>query len=288
MDASETTFTELMSLDALPAKSEREARFQGLAAPDKGQRLFGGQLLAQSVCAAEATTTDDRTVHSLHGYFLRPGDVDLPVEYSVESVRDGRSFSSRSVIALQRNKELFRLQASFQVPAETLDYAATQMPDVPPPEAIGMTYERFWLEQSDLAHWPGRKRPMEIRYINPPGARGIPIVEDQLMWMRIRDRLPETPGLHQAGLVYLSDASVADHLMLPHGRRWQDPDFEGASLDHSMWFHRPARADEWLLFAQSVESTGAGRGLASGRFFDQSGSLIATCTQEGLMRWSDA
>jgi acyl-CoA thioesterase-2 len=127
---------------------------------------------------------------------------------------------------------------------------------------------------------------MDIRYVNPPTApRGQPVTDSQLMWMRIPERLPDEPGVHQAALAYLSDSTLVDNVMLPLGLRWQDDDFEGTSLDHAMWFHRFARADDWLLFEQCVEATGAGRGLASGRFFTESGELVATCIQEGLMRW---
>jgi transcriptional regulator with XRE-family HTH domain len=143
-------------------------------------------------------------------------------------------------------------------------------------------------QQTGESDWHGSARPMDIRYINPPsGSRGEPVTERQLMWMKIPERLPDEPAVHRAALAYLSDSTLVDHVMLPLGLRWQDPDFQGASLDHAMWFHSPARADEWLLFEQTVETTGGGRGLASGRFFNRSGTLVATCLQEGLMRWSD-
>ena len=247
--------------------------------------MFGGQFLAQSLRAAQATVGEDRDVHSLHAYFLRPGDAELPVQLSVESVRDGRSFSSRQVTAEQRSKVLFRMLVSFQVPDESPEYARSRMPDVPPPEQVTLTYDDFTLQQMGEAEWHGSQRPIDIRYINPPTTRGEPTTESQLMWMRILDTLPDESGIHRAGLAYMADATVVDHVMLPHGLRWQDEHFDGASLDHAMWFHRPARADDWLLFVQSVESTGGGRGLASGRFFDRSGRLVATCAQEGLMRW---
>jgi acyl-CoA thioesterase-2 len=260
-------------------------RFNAPEPPDKGARLFGGQFMAQSLRAAQETLQADRSVHSFHAYFLRPGDVNMPVELSVTRVRDGRSFSSREIVATQRNKELFRMLASYQTPAQTPDYSGRQMPDVPAPEDVEFTYNDFTLQQTGGVDWHGINRPMDIRYINPPIER-VPITESQLMWMRISETLPEDPAIHLAGLAYLSDSTLVDHVMLPHGLRWQDSDFAGASLDHAMWFHRPARADEWLLFVQSVESTGAGRGLSRGQFFDRAGRLIATCMQEGLMRWS--
>ena len=262
-------------------------RFVAPPSPDKGERMFGGQFLAQCLAAAQATVADDRQVNSLHGYFLRPGDVDLDVDLHVVEVRDGRSFSSRQVVAQQRGKELFRMLVSYQVPDESPEYMGFVMPAVPPPEEVTYTYEDFTLAQSGDDAWYGTDRPMDIRYINPPSAvRGVPVTETQLMWMRIPEALSDAPHVHQAGLAYLSDSTIVDHIMLPLGMRWQDTGLEGTSLDHAMWFHRPARADEWLLFAQTVEATGGGRGLASGRLYSRRGELAATCVQEGLMRWS--
>ena len=247
--------------------------------------MFGGQLLAQCLFAARATITHDRQVNSLHGYFLRPGDVNLDLALRVDEVRDGRSFSSRQVVAEQRGEEVFRMLASFQVPEESPEYSGSAMPGVPPPEEVAYTYDDFTLAQTGEDAWHGSDRPMDIRYINPPGARGEPVTEAQLMWMRIPETLPDSPHIHEAGLAYLSDSTLVDHVLLPFGLRWQDSDFLGASLDHAMWFHRPARADEWLLFAQTVEATGGGRGLASGKLYTRQGELVATCVQEGLMRW---
>ena len=281
------TFSDLMTLEP-----QGEDRFVGPLAPDKGDTLYGGQLLAQCLMAAEATAGDDRPCHALHAAFLRPGDVDAPVEIAIERVRDGRSFSSRQARAFQHGKECFRMLASFQVPAESPAYCGAAMPSAPPPEDLSATYDDFTLAQTGESSWYGADRPMDIRYVNPPTApRGEPVTEPQLMWMRIQDKLPAAESapncadLHRAGLVYLSDATLVDHVMLPHGLRWQDDDFLGTSLDHAMWLHRPAAADEWLLFEQIVVVTGHGRGLAHGRFFERGGELVATCVQEGLMRW---
>ena len=282
------TFGDLMVLE--PCGNDR---FLAPPAPDKGDALFGGQLLAQCLMAAQATAGDDRACHALHAAFLRPGDVDAPVEIAIERVRDGRSFSSRQARAFQHGKERFRMLASFQVPAGSPAYCGAVMPSVPPPEELSTTYDDFTLAQTGDSGWHGSDRPMDIRYVNPPTApRGEPVTEPQLMWMRIRDKLPPAAdgpylaGLHRAGLVYLSDATLVDHVMLPHGLRWQDEDFLGTSLDHGMWLHRPAAADHWLLFEQSVAATGNGRGLVHGRFFERGGELVATCVQEGLMRWA--
>ncbi len=259
--------------------------FQAPASPDKGDSLFGGQFIAQCLAAAATTTGEDRRVNSLHAYFLRPGSVDLPLSIRVETIRDGRSFSWRQTLALQNDQELFRMLISFQVPDATPEFTAFQAPSVPPPEAVDFTYDDFIQRETGEAY--GVARPLECRYINPPDtAEREPVTESQRMWMRIRERLPETPAIHQAGLAYLSDASLIDHILLPHGLRWQDDDFLGTSLDHAMWFHRFARADDWLLFDQEPVTTGGGRGLARGHFFDRGGQLIATCVQEGLMRWT--
>ena len=274
-------FTELITLDDLGGGA-----FNAPEPPDKGDTLFGGQFIAQCLSAADMTLGGDRLVHSLHAYFLRPGDVHLPVAITVDPVRDGRSFSWRQTVASQHGRELFRMLASYQVPTASPDYARPQAPRVPPPAETPFTYGEFTMRETGEDTWHGFDRPMDVLYVNPPDApRGEPVTESQLMWMRINEPLPDTPAIHQAGLAYLSDTTLVDHLMLPHGLRWQDGDFLGTSLDHAMWFHRFTRADEWLLFEQTVESTGGGRGLARGYFFDRQGVLVATCMQEGLMRW---
>jgi len=266
-------------------------QFEGPAAPEGGTRLFGGQLLAQAITAAQRTLpSDGRTIHSLHAYFLRPGDVDRKTIYDVTIIRDGRTFSVREILALQEDRELFRMTASFTAPEKGLSFTARSMSDVPKPIEISYTHDDFSQDmgRDNDIEWDGGVRPYEILYINPPNdERGTPILDDQLMWIRVADDLTAESVSHEAGLAYLSDSTLVDHVLLPHGMRWQDPNFEGASLDHAMWFHQKARSDEWLLFEQSVEWTGSGRGLASGRLYDQRGQLIASCAQEGLMRWRD-
>ena len=266
----------------------RPDRFRAPPAPERRGRMYGGQLLAQALAACQLTVTDDRDVHSLHAYFLRPGDIESAMELKVDRIRDGRSFSARFVRALQDGQELFRMMASFHVGEAGAPFAGHAMPDVTPPDDVTVTYNEFSREQGiDPAEWDGEARPMDIRYIDPPRAPlGEPVLGDQRMWMRISERLGEDWTCHFAGLAYLSDSTLIDHVVLPHGRRWQDPSLSTASLDHAMWFHHRARADEWLLFDQSVESTGDGRGLAVGRLFDFGGQLIATCVQEGMIRES--
>ena len=265
-----------------------EDTFQAPVSPERSGRVYGGQFLAQGLSAAIRTTDTDRDVHSLHASFLRGGDVDTPTSFRVERVRDGRSFGSRSVSALQQGKELFRMMVSFHVPEPGDEYAGDQMPDVPPPASVSLTYTEFSRMNGEAEDWDGESRPMDIRYINPPGApAGEPVTEPQRMWLRIPEKLGDEWADHFAGLAYLSDSTLIDHVVLPHGRRWQEPDLNGVSLDHGMWFHSRVRADEWLLFDQRVIATMNARGLAQGRFFNQSGQLVASCVQEGMIRWSD-
>jgi len=267
-----------------------ERSFVGAAAPERAGRMYGGQLLAQGLAAAQRCVDDDRPVHSLHGYFLRAGSVDRPVELVVTAVRDGRSFSVREVSVGQDGDELMRLLASFHVPEDGLDYSPARQYEVPPPEAVTVTYDQFTrAHQPDPdEEWPGADRPMDIRYINAPRApEGQPVLEPQLMWVRISEELPDDPRIHAAALAYLADSTLVDHVMLPHGLRWQDGRLTGASLDHAMWFHRPARADRWLLYDQQVEATAGARGMTTGRLIDSDG-VVVTCGQEGLMRWGQS
>ena len=275
-------FTELLDLERID-----DWRFIARDAPDKGERLYGGQLLAQCMRAAALTLPQNRYVNSLHAYFLRPGNVDEQIDLDVRAVRDGRTFSPREVIASQAGKERFRVVMSHQIEESTPQYQSVSMPDVPPPESVSLTYNEFTIAMMGGDDWHGIHRPFDIRYINPPADNQEPVTEAQLMWMRILPTLGDEAGIHQCGLAYLADSSLIDHVMLPHGLRWQDPGFVGASLDHSMWFHSPCRADEWLLYIQNVEATGRGRGLSRGRFLAADGQLVATCMQEGLMRWTE-
>ena len=276
-------FASLVELESLS-----NDRFVAPSAPENGSRTFGGQLLAHTLRAAQLTVDSNKFVHSSHSYFLRPGNVDVATELLVEKIRDGKSFSARQVVAYQQGNELFRSVLSFQVPEVGLEWSPQVSFDVPTPQDDLMSYYEFWESQAPNLHgpWHGRERPMDILYINPPGLPdGSPVTEPQLMWMRISEQLGNDRQLHETALAYLADATLIDHVLLPHGFRWQDDRLNGASLDHSMWFHRQAEADDWLLYEQRVETTGGARGLGSGRFFDQAGNLIATCVQEGLIRW---
>ncbi|MCS5681345.1 MAG: acyl-CoA thioesterase domain-containing protein [Actinomycetota bacterium] len=278
-------FKDLMELEVAA-----DGRFMAPPAPEQGQRTFGGQFLAHTLRAAQLTVDEGKFVHSTHSYFLRPGDVDAGTELVVEGIRDGRSFSTREVTAYQEGVERFRTIISFHILEPGLEWTPPTNFDVPGPETTPLSYNEFSesLAPSADGPWHGRQRPMDIRYINPPDLpEGTPITEPQLMWLRINERLDQDRRVHEAALAYLADATLIDHVLLPHGFRWQDARLDGASLDHSMWFHREPVADEWLLYEQRVENTSGARGLGSGRFFNRSGDLVATCVQEGLMRWDN-
>ena len=291
-----TTFAALMALE--PA---HDHVFIGPPAPERFGRTYGGQFLGQAVMAAARTVAEPKSPHSLHAYFVRAGSVDEPTHYRVEQVREGRSFALREVVATQQDREVFRATVSFHGPEPGLHYqgaASTAVSAVAPPSGDMPDYPAFASGHPDFdpESWDGGRRPMEMRYINPPSSPGgEAVTEPQLMWVRIPpDRVGHEVGsggalddvLRAAALAYLSDGSLIDHALLPHGQRWFDQRLTGASLDHAMWFHGRAPLDEWLFYDQRVEWTGASRGLASGRFYDRRGGLLATCAQEGLIRWS--
>jgi acyl-CoA thioesterase II len=272
-------------------RTEGDDAFVGPSSPDRGARTYGGQLLAQSLAAAQRTVDDDRSAHSAHSYFLKAGRAAEPLELRVDRLRDGRSFSQREVVALQNGAEVMRSLISFHVPEPGLEWQEPITIDVAPPTSEQPYTDYGAVIESVLPvgehPWPGRGRPMEVSYVNPPDtSQGQPVIEPQLMWMRVHGELGDDRALHDAGLIYLADLGMNPVILLPHGYSWRDDRITEASFDHAMWFHRPVRADEWLLYDQRAETTAGGRGLASGRFHDLDGHLVATCMQEGLMRWS--
>lgn len=276
-------FSDLIALQEIG-----DQHFEAPARDDSSDLTYGGQFLAQALTAGYRTVESGRCVHSLHAYFLRPGRPQEPAQYLVNTIRDGRSFSHRQISARQSEKEVFCMVASFSVDLPSYDFQGKPMATVPSPNRVGYTYEQFCKDQIPDPDYirDVKSRPMDIRYINPPRDRTkTNTVDDQLMWMTILDELGVDRVKHDAGLAYLSDSTLIDHILIPHGKRWQDPDFEGTSLDHAMWFHSPCDATNWLLFDQTVEWTGSSRGLATGRFFTDEGRLVATCAQEGLMRF---
>ena len=250
--------------------------------------VFGGQVLGQALSAATQTVPDDRLVHSLHGYFLRPGKVDRPVVYDVDRIRDGRSFTTRRVVAIQDGRAIFNLSTSFQQAEEGFDHS-TPMPSVPGPHGL-LTERELAQKVADRIPEPMRARALgpraiEIRPIEPldplkPRLRQA----SRAVWYRATGPLPDEPALHRQLLAYASDFHFLTTAMFPHGVSWLTAGMQVASIDHAMWFHRPFRMDAWLLHViESPSATGA-RGLVRGHFYTQDGQLVASTAQEGLMR----
>jgi acyl-CoA thioesterase-2 len=262
--------------------------FRGISPDEERQRVFGGQVAGQALVAAMRTIegddgAPDRTVHSLHAYFLRPGDPRVPIVYEVDRIRDGRSFTTRRVVAVQHGRAIFNLQASFHRGEGGLDFQLA-MPEAPDPETLPTFRERVEPFREELGQWIDRPRPIDIRHVDTPIwlARAFEPREDQLVWIRADGRLPDDPTLHACIVTYASDFTLLDSTLLPHGRA--DDDLMMASLDHAMWFHRPFRADDWLLYQQRPLSDSGARGLAEGSIFTRDGRLAVTVMQEGLIR----
>jgi acyl-CoA thioesterase-2 len=255
---------------------------------ERRQRVFGGQVAGQALVAAGRTVPEDRPVHSLHAYFIRPGDPTVPLIYLVERVRDGRSFTTRRVSAIQHGKTIFTLSASFQRSEPGVEHAEP-MPVVPRPEEIPTTAERMEKLFGPSVHeW--FSNPIDIRHIGPltyeaerdPALR----TSRNLVWLRADGELPDDPLLHVCLVTYASDMTLLDSVLLANGLSWMDGRTTGASLDHAMWFHRPFRADRWLLYAQDSPVSSGARGLARGEMYTSEGKLVLSVVQEGLIRTS--
>ncbi|MGO1385765.1 MAG: acyl-CoA thioesterase [Arachnia sp.] len=248
------------------------------------QRLFGGQVLATSLMAAMHTVSGDRVVHSLNAYFLLPGDPMTPLTLEVEVLRDGRSFSARRVVAKQAEHVIFQLSCSFHVPEPGLSHSARQPTDVTPPEQAPLLRqvleERFGRQVRRLSEWDA----LEVRLASPPQ----PTPEGGMMraWVRTQGPLPDDPALHAAVLAYLSDITLLSVSTVQHEVEFMSPKMRAASVDHAMWFHRPFRADEWLLYDMISPSASGARGFCTGRLY-QDGMAVASCAQEGLIRILD-
>jgi acyl-CoA thioesterase-2 len=259
--------------------------FRGLSPDEERQRVFGGQVAGQALVAAARTVEPGRSVHSLHAYFLRAGDPTVPILYEVDRIRDGRSFTTRRVVAIQHGKAIFNLQASFQVVGEAgLDHQSP-IPDAPPPEELPDFQTRMAPYKERFGTFFDRPRPIDLRYVDwTPPDRGEPLPPFQRVWLRADGQLPDDPVLHACVLTYASDMTLLDTALLPHGGAWGATDLFMASLDHAMWFHRPFRADEWLLYSQDTPSASEGRGLGRGQIHTHDGRLVVTVVQEGLIR----
>lgn len=258
--------------------------FRGISPEDENrQRVFGGQVAGQALVAA-ARTVDRGLVHSLHAYFLRPGDPTHPILYEVDRIRDGKSFTTRRVVAIQHGQAIFNLQASFHTEEDGLDFQVS-MPAAPDPESLPDFRTRMAPFKDVMGDWYERPRPIDLRYIGPsPLERRGTDGHTQQVWLRAAGELPDDPVLHACIVTYASDMTLLDTTLLPHGVSWPDQGIQMASLDHAMWFHRSFRADEWLLYDQSTPSTSHARGLALGSIFTQDGRMVVSVVQEGLVR----
>ena len=284
--------TDVRGRDAAESIGATSARvFEGRSQKMPHGRVFGGQVLAQCVMAAGTTVRDvndgdgPRPIHSLHGYFMRPGDDTLPIRFAVEEMRDGSSFSTRRVHAVQKGAPIMSMVCSFQERAEGLDHQ-NPMPQVAGPDGLTSLAEAFRGVDHPGARHIAESRPIELRPVesNMFVDAGPEQVATNHVWMRAVERLPDDPLLHAAVLAYSSDYSLLEPVLRRHGLVWSDRRLRVASLDHSMWFHRDVRVDDWLLYAQQSPSAVSGRGLSIGEIFSQDGTLVATTAQEGMVR----
>lgn len=262
--------------------------YRGRSPQVQWQRVFGGQTIAQALVAAQRTVEPDRHVHSLHGYFMRPGDITVPIIYEVDRIRDGGSFTTRRVVAIQHGHAIFSLEASFQVEETGLEYQMPMPLDVPPPEELKsqreLLQEATHVPEQIRLFW-AKERPLELRpvYAEHYSSRDkLPPL--QKVWIRLTGPVPNDRALRCAVLAYLSDMTLLDTATFAHGRGIFDPDIQAASLDHAMWFHREHPLDGWLLYTQDSPSTSGSRGFTRGALYAQDGTLIASVAQEGLIR----
>lgn len=251
-----------------------------------GGRVFGGQVYAQSIMAATRTVEADRAIHSTHGYFLRAGDVSLPITFAVDRIHDGRSFSTRRTQAYQNGVPILSMIASFQDEDPGVEHQQNAPEDVPSPEELPSASEVLSSVDHPVAQFWATRRAFDIRHVEQP----IYLAADphrtprQALWMKTIGEMPDSDALHRAALAYASDYSILEPILRRHGLGWTHPGLKMASLDHAMWWHRPARVDEWLLYVQESPTASGGRGLATGRIFTREGVHVATIAQEGMVR----
>ncbi|WP_405583066.1 acyl-CoA thioesterase II [Streptomyces sp. NBC_01092] len=277
-------------LDLLDLEQIEENIFRGQSRSAVVPRVFGGQVAAQALVAAGRTVPADRPAHSLHAYFLRMGDPGAPIVYNVDRMRDGRSFTTRRVVAVQHGKPIFALSASFQTHEEGLDHQIP-MPPSPDPETLPTSEDRLrgydHLDPAVVERFLEARQAVDLRYVEEPpyGKFGEPREPHSQVWFRTNGKLEDDPLLHVVLATYVSDMTLLDSVLLAHGRGgWAVGDVVGASLDHAMWFHRPFRADEWLLYDQESPSAYGGRGLGQARIYTQDGRLAVSVIQEGVVR----
>ncbi|MGQ7794385.1 acyl-CoA thioesterase II [Faunimonas sp. B44] len=275
-------------LDILDLEPLEHNLYRGRSPQSGWQRVFGGQVIGQALVAATRTVDADRRVHSLHAYFMRPGDPTVPIVYEVDRIRDGKSFATRRVVAIQHGHAIYSMSASFQVREEGLDHQLA-MPDVPHPDRLMSEEQMKAMVMASApkpirAYWE-RERPIEFRpvslkhYVSREQLDAV-----QRVWFRATGPLPDDPAIHACVLAYASDMTLLDTSLFAHGRSVFDRDMQVASLDHAMWFHRPFRADEWLLYDQDSPNASGARGFTRGSIFAADGRLVASVAQEGLVR----
>lgn len=274
-------------IDILDLEPLERNLFRGRTPQTGRARVFGGQVVAQALVAA-CRTVDDRRLHSLHAYFLLPGDPSIPIIYDVDRIRDGRSFTTRRVVAIQKGEAIFAMSASFHTDEPGYDHQLT-MPDVPRPDELPDADE---MRRTILPSLPAAvraylesDRPIELKPVELNRYRdGSPLPPKFHVWLRASHRLPDNPVLHQCVLAYASDMTLLDASLIAHGRSVFERSIQAASLDHALWFHRPFRMDEWLLYAQDSPSAQGALGFSRGLIFNLKGELVASVAQEGLIR----
>jgi len=260
--------------------------FTGPSLPQPLGRVFGGQVLAQSLVAAMRTISEDRFVHSMHGYFLRPGDAEQPITFSVDRIHDGRSFSTRRTQAYQNGLPILSMIASFQSADEGLDHQVEMPAGLADPESLPSAAETLAGIDHPVAESWASERAFDMRHIPSPIYFSVEgeHVAHQAVWLRAKSPLPDDENLHRAALAYASDYSILEPIMRGHGVAWGTPGLKAASLDHAMWFHRFGRVDEWMLYVQESPNAVGGRGLSLGRIYSRDGVLLASVAQEGMVR----
>jgi len=278
-------------IDLLSLERLEENLFRGQSRDIGTKYVFGGQVLGQALSAAQATLTGPRAAHSLHAYFLRAGDIEHPIVYDVDRTRDGGSFSVRRVTAIQHGKVIFFCAASFQEAEPGAEHQLS-MPEVPRPDEIdpapAVSPEKLAMLPIKVQRWLDRMGPFEFRHVYPRDELDPPKRPPyQQVWFRLGAKVGDAPELHRALLAYASDFHLLGTATFPHGISYYQPNVQMASLDHALWFHRPFRADEWLLYSLDSPSAQSSRGLARGMFYDLQGRLVASTAQEGLIRVVD-
>jgi acyl-CoA thioesterase-2 len=280
-----SSLLDALALEKLSHEDDKEW-FLGPSQWQPHGRVFGGQVMGQASVAAMNTVEGDRALHSLHGYFLRPGDIAAPIEFSVDRIYDGRSFSTRRVQAFQADVPIFSMIASFQDGDSGLEHQAESLGTLPDPESLPSDLDLVDAISNPIAREWVSKRAFDVRHVegnifDSPAAEAAP---QQAVWLKVRRPLPDDPAIHTAALAYLSDLTILEPVLRVHGLSWSVPGLKVASLDHAMWFHHSARVDQWLAYIQRSPAAQGGRGLSIGSIYTREGKLVATVAQEGMVR----